>query len=203
MMHRIWGAFAPLALVATLGLCSNAQAGLIPTNVTTTQQLDGTFRWTYAVVVTTDVHVQSGDYFTIYDFGGLVFGPGHTLGNIVTPAGWSVSSNMVGQTPPGTNPADSNTLPNLTFTYNGPTVTGQTGLGNFWAISNFGTAGTGDFTSLTQTNSGGRSEANITTTNIPVPGNVRQTPEPTTWAMLGLGLPVAGFGSWLRRRFRR
>jgi hypothetical protein len=202
MMRRIWGAVVPLAVVAAIGICSQAQAGLIPTNVTITP--DGSnFRWTYAVVVTTDVHVQSGDFFTIYDFGGMVPGAGNPLSNIVTPAGWTVTSSMLGQTPPGTTPVDSPTIPNLTFTYNGPTITGQVGLGNFWAISSYGSSASADFTSLTQTNIGGRTEANITSTSVPVPGAVNQTPEPATWAMFGLGLPACGVGGWLRRRLRR
>jgi hypothetical protein len=202
MMRRIWGAVAPLAVVAAFGICSQAQAGLIPTNVTITPD-GGNFRWTYAVVVTTDVHVQTGDFFTIYDFGGLVMGPGNTLSNVVTPAGWAVSSNLTGTTPPGTTPGDNGSVPNLTFTYTGPTITGQVGLGNFWAISTFNNSASADFTSLTQTNVGGRTEANITTTSVPVPGNVNKTPEPATWAMFGLGLPVCGVGGWLRRRLRR
>jgi hypothetical protein len=147
--------------------------------------------------------VQTGDYFTIYDFGGLVMGPGNSLSNVFAPAGWSVTSSMLGQTPSGTTPVDSSSVPNLTFTYTGPSMTGQAGLGNFWAISSFNNSGTADFTSLVQTAVGGRTEANITTTNVPVPSTVAQTPEPATWAMFGLGLPVAGVAGWLRRRFRR
>jgi hypothetical protein len=196
MKNRIWGVLALAAVVSVFGICSKAQAGLIPTNVTITP--DGSnFRWTYAVVVTTDVHVQSGDFFTIYDFGGLT-----SLASVATPAGWAVTSAMVGPTPAGTSPSDSATIPNLTFTYTGPTITGQVGLGNFWAISTFGNSTTSDFTSITQTNSSGRSEANITTTNVPVPG-ISNTPEPATLAMFGLGLPVFGIGGWLRRRMRK
>jgi hypothetical protein len=202
MMRRTWSVVVLLAAVAAFGVCSNAQAGLIPTNVTVTP--DGSnFRWTYAVVVTTDVHVQTGDFFTIYDFNGLVTGPGGSLTTVTTPSGWTVSSQMVGPTPNGTAPNDSATVPNLTFTYNGPTITGQVGLGNFWALSTFSDSTTSDFTSLTHTNAGGRSEANITSTNVPVPSTISQTPEPATLAMFGLGLPVFGVGNWLRRRLRR
>jgi hypothetical protein len=201
-MFRCSKTLVVLAAAALLGLGTQAQAGLIPTNVSVTP--DGSnFRWTYAVVVTTDVHVHSGDFFTIYDFGGMVTGPGGSLSNVLIPAGWSVSSAMVGATPTGTAPTDDPHIPNLTFTYNGPDIVGQTGLGNFMAISTFGDATTSAFTSITHRNVDGRSEANITSTDVPVPSNVAGTPEPATLGMFGLGLPVLGLGRWLRRRLRK
>src|SRR5258708_3991227 len=73
LMLRSWK-LATLAVgLAAVALVGRADAGLIPTNVSVTP--DGSnFRWTYAVVVTTDVKVNPGDYFTIYDFGGIVPG---------------------------------------------------------------------------------------------------------------------------------
>ena len=66
---------AILAVLATFAAAPRAEAGMIPVNVSITP--DGSnFRWTYAVVVTTDVAVHPGDFFTIYDFGALVNGTG-------------------------------------------------------------------------------------------------------------------------------
>src|SRR5438067_57284 len=116
---------AAVALVAA----PRAEAGLIPTNVSV--QPDGTsFRWTYAVVVTTD------------DFGGKVGGPfGVVAGSDDTtmPTGWSVTEALSGPTPSGTNPMDDPNIVNMTFTYTGDTaIQGQQGLGNFAAISIYG-----------------------------------------------------------------
>src|SRR5438445_7470088 len=113
-MIRQYGKAAAVA-AAILGAAvavPTARAGMIPTNVSVAP--DGSnFRWTYAVVVTTDVKVNPGDSFTIYDFGGLV------NGSIQAPADWSVS--VTNNTPgrPGTKPNDNPGVPDFTFTYTG------------------------------------------------------------------------------------
>src|SRR5258706_16313950 len=58
------------AALAALTVGSTAQAGMIPVQVSVIPD-GGQLRWTYAVVVTTDVQVNAGDSFTIYDFAGL------------------------------------------------------------------------------------------------------------------------------------
>ena len=78
-----------LALALVAGLGQTARAGLIPASVTVTPD-GGNFRFTYAVVLPTDMKLQSGDYFTIYDFAGLV------PGTVATPIGWTYSSQNVG-----------------------------------------------------------------------------------------------------------
>jgi hypothetical protein len=202
MMRRTWSLLATLSALVAFGICTHAQAGLIPTSVTIAPD-GGNFRWTYGVDLTSNVHVQSGDFFTIYDFSGLVTGPGNSLSNIVPPSGWTVTSSMVGQTPPGVSPVDNASVANLTFTYSGPTITSPGSLGNFWAISTEGSSTTADFTSLTHTNAGGSPEANITTTSAPVIGAIANSPEPATLAMLGLSLPVFCVGRWLRRQLSK
>lgn len=190
-----------LAAVALLGLLAIApavRAGMIPTQVSVVPDA-GKWRWTYAVVVTTDVQVNPGDSFTIYDFAGLVGG------SIVSPVDWSFSSS--GATPPplGTNPTDDPALPNLTFTYSGANpIVGQQGLGNFWALSDYDTVGAGDFTSSSHLQVDGRVENNITGTDVPTspdePPPPNDTPEPATLALFGLGLPVVGaYRLWRRR----
>lgn len=186
-------AVAVLATVAALGAASRAEAGLIPVSVSVLPDA-GNWRWTYGVVVTTDVAVQPGDFFTIYDFGGLV------SGSIVAPVDWLISTSPVGPTPSGTSPTDGPET-NLTFTYSGgASIVGSVGLGNFWAISIYSDGTTSDFTSVTHRQVDGRAEANITSTDVPVPGQVHESPEPATLALFGLGLPLTGFVSWLRRR---
>src|SRR5262249_59429373 len=115
IMRRSTKVLVLLAGVVALAVASRAEAGLIPTNVSV--QPDGeNFRWTYAVVVTTDVKVNPGDYFTIYDFGGKVGGPFAKFAgsdDIVMPTGWAVTESLNGPTPSGTNPMDDPNIVNL------------------------------------------------------------------------------------------
>lgn len=166
---------------------------MIPTAVSVLT--DGTkFRWTYGVVVTTDVAVKPGDSFTIYDFAGL------NPGTIVAPTDWSFTVANSGPARSGTNPTDDASIPNINFTYNGSAdLPGQAGLGNFWALSDFDQSGTGYFTSSTHRQVDGRLENNITTTDVPVTEIISETPEPATLLLLAAGIPALG----LVRRFRR
>src|SRR5262249_27643751 len=147
---------AALALTAV-----PARAGLLPVSVTITPDA-GNFRWTYAVTLPTDVRVQSGDYFTVYDFGGLVGG------SIVAPDGWTASTSKVGPTPDRLNPQDDPTIDNLTWTYHGTGLTGQLGLGNFMADSTSGNAGKSFFTGQSPREVDGQFDHNITETIVPV-----------------------------------
>jgi PEP-CTERM motif len=203
-MKRLTGkSLVMLAVLAAFAAAPRAEAGMIPVNVSITPDGDN-FRWTYAVVVTTDVAVHPGDFFTIYDFGalvGVVGGDAIAPGTIVSPIDWNVGMALLGPTPAGTNPSDDPAITNLTFTYAGASdINGQQGLGNFSAISEFGTPTSSDFTSITHRQVDGRSEANITTTDVPVPRITNDSPEPATLALIGLGLPLAGLVNVIRRR---
>ncbi len=185
--------------VALAGPLTDARAGLLPTSVTVTPEA-GKFRWTHAIVLPTDSQLQTGNYFTIYDF--ARFQPGTNA----QPDGWVFSSELKGPIPPGVNPEDNPALPNLHWVYNGPTTTiGQVGLGNFWALSDYDLPTDSFFTARTNRVSDGRIDTNITTTTVPVPtaDPPPGVPEPATLALAALGLPLVGLGRWVRRRGRR
>ncbi len=187
---RFFG-FAAVAfgLVLSLGL-GRSEAGLLPVSVSVSPDA-GNYRYTYSVDLTSDSTIKSGDYFTIYDFKGLVGGTN------AQPTGFSYSSQAVGPTPPGTLPADSPGVNNVTFTYNGPsTMTGQTSIGSFSVDSIYGGTTNGTFTALTQRQFDGQNDSNITSTQVPVPNGV---PEPSSIVLFVVGLALFGGLGYLRR----
>jgi hypothetical protein len=194
MKRRIWTATALGAALVALTASAPADAGLLPVKV----QLDpdgGNWRYTYGVVLTSDSYITAGDFFTIYDFAGFV------PASNTQPDGFTFSSTPTGKTPLGTTPFDDPRIPNLTWTYNGPTrMDGQVGLGNFTAISTIGETTEGNFTARTHRQVDDRIDSNITDTLVPMlEGGGPQVPEPATLTMFGLVLPVVA-GRYLRRR---
>lgn len=182
-MTRIGTAWL-LAIAALSGSPGISRAALLPVTVTVTPDA-GRFRWTYAIVLPTDSQIRSGDYFTIYDFGGLL--PGSTS----NPDGWMVTVDRLGPTPDLVHPNDDPAIENLSWLYTGPVIpTGQIGLGNFWAISAYGTQTDSFFTATTHRTSDGRVETNITETVVPVPtaDPPPSVPEPGTLVLAAAGL---------------
>lgn len=192
------------AVMAAMGLAAPVSAGLLPIGVTVLPEADN-FRWTYSIVIPTDQYVTSGDYFTIYDFDGLVDG------SIMMPDGWSVTTQNFGKTPGLTTPIDNDQKPNMTFIYNGDPLFGGVGAGNFSAASSMGLVADGSFTSRTHRSSDNKTEDSATFADIPRPtddgGNpppppppTSDVPEPATMIIVGMGLPMLGLARVIRRK---
>jgi hypothetical protein len=115
-----------LGSLASLALAFTATADVIPTLSSITPNGGNSFTWNYTSTVTNDQMLISGNFFTIYDFSSLA------PTTIVAPLGWTFTTQTVGVTPGLTNPPDSATLFNITFTYTGQTsVIGPDSLGTF------------------------------------------------------------------------
>jgi len=198
MIRRTWIARLFAATVAVLAVSGgSAQAGIIPVSVTVTPEA-GNFRWTYSIVLPSDMQLQAGNYFTIYDFGGF------QSGSIVAPEGWSSSVANDTAPPVGLRPTNNPEIEDLTFLYNGPTIpSGQIGLGNFWGVSSVGSSVVTQFTAENIQFSTGNIDRNIVDTLAPAPAVIPPptgVPEPTTLALAGLGLPLLGGVRLFRRK---
>ncbi len=200
MTRTIWTTRLLAAAALTAAVTAPASAGLLPTNVTITPE-DGKYRWTYAIVLPTDMKLQSGNFFTIYDFDGYLPDAGN-----LAPEGWTLTSSKVGPTPDRLRPGDDEAITNLTWTYSGPSIpSGQLGLGNFWAYSQYGNQAADYYTARTNRTSDGLVDSNITDTSVPTgettpppppppPPPGPTVPEPGTLLLAGLGLPLLGLG---------
>jgi hypothetical protein len=204
MIRRTWVArlFAAAVAVAVGG--GTAAAGIIPASVSVTPE-NGNFRWQYAIVLPTDMKLQAGDYFTIYDFGGLVAGSQFIDPTNSNAKDWSMQTVKAGPVPAGLNPNDDPAVDNLVFKYNGSAaLTGQVGLGNFGAVSTVGTSTKTDFTAQNPQGTTGELDRNIVDTIAPgappVIGPVSGVPEPTTLLLAAIGVPAIGAARALRKR---
>ncbi|MBP3956763.1 PEP-CTERM sorting domain-containing protein [Gemmata sp. G18] len=169
-----------------------ARAGLLPLAVTVTPEQNH-FRWTYSVTLPSGAALQAGNYFTIYDFNGLV--PGATG----APAGWTLSTPMSGPALSYINIPDDSSVANLVWTYTGPVIpAGRVQLGEFWATSLSGSSEEGVFVGHNTRAKDRKPDTNVTETRIPVPAPPG-VPEPNTLVLAGIGLSAFG----LFRRARR
>jgi PEP-CTERM motif-containing protein len=210
-----------LMLVAALGALAlavpTAEAAITPTLISVTPMGDGTFTYTYNVDIAEDQNAMddgafptgttpSGpgapsntfqDYFTIYDFAGLVGGSWNQ------PAGWSFAANLTGPTPSSTGPADDSGLFNITWVKTSGDLAGPQDLGNFTVRSTFENVYFDNYTSdatRSQGQTAGSAVASIGTVSVPqVEGGAPfRVSEPGTLMLLGSGL--LGLGLFRRKK---
>jgi len=203
-----------LALGAELTWDNQTQAGLMPVSSTVSSNGNGSsFTYTYGLALTSNATLQAGNYFTIYDFQGL-------LPNSNTqPAGFAFSTSLVGPTPAGTTPVDNPTISNVTWTYTGQGApVGPTNLGSFTVQSKYGMATTGTFASLAVQLAGDNAINTTTQAQVSVPSGSNcgssgdpvvstlggpsgpSIPEPTSLVLLCIGLPLLGLFCYRRKQ---
>lgn len=163
-----------IILAALLASGASAEAQIVPTLMSVTDQGGGNFLYTYdAQVVDTTGNgttVNSGSFFTIYDIYGLVSIP-------AGPANWTGTQNAIGVNPSGVGPPDSSSVPNVTWDYSGVSInssgSGPVDLGDFYVISNIGTAnnleGFYGYSALESANGAQLTGASTVSTPIPEP----------------------------------
>jgi hypothetical protein len=143
-----------------------ARGDIIPTLSSVTGSSPN-FTWNYSANVTVDQTINTGDFFTIYDFGTIA------PGSNTQPTGWTFSQALVGPTAALTSPTDNPNILNLTWTYTGTApISGSAALGMFSVITSTDQLKTGQFTAQATRNSGpdaGTKVSNIGAVSVPVP----------------------------------
>lgn len=131
-----------MAALAAFGVNTAAHADILPDSdsPTATVTASGTFLYSYTTFVSAEQQVETGDFFTIYDFNGFVrvVSAPATFAATVSPTSGPVETTTGTVTPRETD------APNITFTYTGaPTILGgPTPLGTFVLESIFAPSGT-------------------------------------------------------------
>ena len=151
--------------------------------------------WSYNIDIGEHQAVNTGDFFTIYDFGNFMSGSNSQ------PIGWSLSSSFVGNTPTQVNPTDNPSLLNLTWTYDGPTITGPSldiGVFRVTVVGPVSALAISQFAAQSTRSDGPNAGTKLKNIgSIPVPTAI---PEPSVLALLATAAAGLGGRLFLRRR---
>lgn len=203
-----------LTRAVALGALTLLGAGVAHAQATTPLYINttgsaGNFTYNYQLQLASDTRLQAGDVFTFYDFDGLLTGGANDP--VFTTAGtasYSITTPLVGINPPNTVAlaGDNPSLPNVSLTYNGATLTNSTAssivIGTLSIHSANSVNLAGDFTPFAASetknsnNSAAGNQGFVTGPNASV-----TTPEPGTLAMF-MGMGISGL-AFVRRRNRR
>lgn len=186
-----------IALAAALAAgCVASSANAVVIFLDSVVQEGANYRFTYAAEFSSGEGIQNGSTLTIFDFNGYV-------ANSIT----GVSPTLTTATPNSSNMAsigftDDASVPNLEFTYNGPTqdlAGGRFVFGS--ALSIFGNTALDGFSAITVKTAGatGTLVGSQGATGVPV--GPLAVPEPASWAFLIGGFGVVGFAA--RRRSQK
>jgi PEP-CTERM motif len=201
-----------LALAIMTLSATGANAAVLLSLQGTPTENGGVFTYVYEATLQAGAQLQPSDFFTVFDFIGLVE-PVSSSNFVIDPAldsdpttsfAFAVTSAPLGVTPPSTlvQPVDNPSIPNVTVTLlsgsDNIVPTGNNVLLGTLSLSTPNAVGTTP--SLTvgsefrQVGTGGLETANISATVGPIP-------EPSTYALMGFGLLAAGaFARWSRNR---
>lgn len=161
----------------------------------------GNTTFSYTASVASGSRVNTGDYFTIYDFNGYV------AGSEFAPADWAISVQNSGVTPAGQLLTDDAAVVNLTFTYTGlPTLFGPInpvgGVGAFGADSTTAAIkALGQYASETHKHNPGQPDNNTLQSNQGFVVTPAAVPETSSLMLLLPGLVPLGI--MMRRRARK
>lgn len=200
MRHlRSRASFGALLSAAALLIGNAVQADIIPVFNVATPTVGGC-EFSYNVGVADDSRVNTGDFFTIYDFNGYI------AGSEFAPVDWAISVQALGITPPSQIVIDGAAVVNITFEYTGLApiigpVNPVGGVGAFGAESVFcGESAGGQYASSTHKNNPGGADDNTPQANQ---GFLVTPAVPETSSLMLLVPGLVPLGMMLRRRARK
>lgn len=189
--HRLFVLPALVAVAILLGVMpGRARAGIVALGATTDLG-GGETAYNYMLILSGAEEVVSGDFFTIYDFNGLLGGSESSA--------WTATTQLVTPTPPPDVTlahGDSPTIENVTFTYQGTSpILGSTTVVGFQLLSSISTPTSVKDAAVRDTIDLGPNAGSFTDSvnDVYVPTIV---PEPASLGVLG----VIGLAALARRR---